>query len=157
MLDGYWIPSTIPREKRCTRVMPLKQKKTNICNEYPENNIGLKGWKEMSVTEARWPRSTATGSGGGLLLILCSSLWSTWTELTVGFPAHLYWLVKSKNLNSLPVTKLLVLECSKFGLDRIHILSSSFILCSFHCGSSWRSLSYNSLNHNQCFKHSTFT
>lgn len=28
----------------------------------------------MSVTEARWPRSTATGSGGGLLLILRSSL-----------------------------------------------------------------------------------
>jgi len=40
----------------------------------------------MSVTEARWPRSTATGSGGGLLLILCSPLWSSWNELTLGLP-----------------------------------------------------------------------
>ena len=66
---------------------------SNISSEYPENNIGLEGWKEMSVTEARWPRNTATGSGGGLLLILCSSLCSTcnWTD-KIGFQAHLYWL-----------------------------------------------------------------
>jgi hypothetical protein len=47
----------------------------NVSSKYPENNIGLKGWKEISVTEARWPRSTATGSGDGLLLILLPSIY----------------------------------------------------------------------------------
>jgi hypothetical protein len=53
----------------------------NVSSKYPENNIGLKGWKEISVTEARWPRSTATGSGGGLLLILLSCfLYIDWSS-----------------------------------------------------------------------------
>lgn len=34
------------------------------------NNKFSDGWKHASMTEARWPRNTATGSGGGLLLIL---------------------------------------------------------------------------------------
>lgn len=50
--------------------MKKKLMKMFEVNAYPENNIGLKGWKAISVTEARWPRSTATGSGGGLLLII---------------------------------------------------------------------------------------
>lgn len=36
---------------------------------YPVKSKGLEGWKEASMTEARWPLSTATGSGVGLLLI----------------------------------------------------------------------------------------
>jgi len=33
--------------------------------EYPEKRSGREGWKQASLTAARWPRSTATGSGGG--------------------------------------------------------------------------------------------
>lgn len=36
----------------------------------PVNRMFLEGWKQASVTEARWPLRTATGSGGGRLLIL---------------------------------------------------------------------------------------
>ena len=36
---------------------------------YPVNNISLDGWKQIYVTDAQWPLSTATRSGGGLLLI----------------------------------------------------------------------------------------
>ena len=32
---------------------------------YPEKRSGREGWKQASLTAARWPRSTATGSGGG--------------------------------------------------------------------------------------------
>lgn len=32
---------------------------------YPEKRRGREGWKQASLTAARWPRSTATGSGGG--------------------------------------------------------------------------------------------
>jgi len=33
--------------------------------DYPEKRSGREGWKQASLTAARWPRSTATGSGGG--------------------------------------------------------------------------------------------
>ena len=50
---------------------------------------GLERWKEASMTEARWPLRTATGSGGDLLLILAStsnedgvvSFWGFWLEI----------------------------------------------------------------------------
>lgn len=104
----------------------------------------------MSVTEARWPRNTATGSGDGLLLIVCSSLCSTWNWTDkIGFQVHLYWPVKSNFLISLAVTQLFVLDWSKLGLDRIHILASSFVLCSFN----W--INWNWLNHINS-KHLTF-
>ena len=72
------------------------QEKKKVWREYPENRMGLEGWKQMSTTEARWPRSTATGSGGGLLLILPSSNCNTTQK--IGFQAllpsnyiHLIW------------------------------------------------------------------
>ena len=48
-------------------------KKKKKKKEYPVKSKGLEIWKEASMTEARWPLRTATGSGGGLLLILAST------------------------------------------------------------------------------------
>ena len=43
----------------------LKKRERGEGGIYPEKRSGREGWKQASLTAARWPRSTATGSGGG--------------------------------------------------------------------------------------------
>lgn len=59
---------------------------------YPEKRRGREEWKQTSMTEARWPRRTATGSGGGrlvlLLLAIATCRCSRIRELELLFPVY---------------------------------------------------------------------
>ena len=37
---------------------------------YPVKRRGEEGWKQASMTEVRWPRRTAIGSGGGRFALI---------------------------------------------------------------------------------------